>query len=78
MPIFKMITRTQQAEKIRQKKRERVKEEQIKNVPPAPPQEHENPASLKAKLDELADEIDDLLEENAEQFVTNYVQRGGE
>jgi len=24
------------------------------------------------------DEIDDVLEENAEEFVKNYVQRGGE
>ena len=30
------------------------------------------------KLDELLDEIDQVLEENAEEFVKNYVQRGGE
>lgn len=29
-------------------------------------------------VDELLDEIDDVLEENAEEFVRNYVQRGGE
>jgi len=29
-------------------------------------------------LDELLDEIDELLEENAEEFVKNYVQRGGQ
>lgn len=34
--------------------------------------------SLMAELDALLDEIDDVLEENAEQFVSNYVQRGGE
>lgn len=28
--------------------------------------------------DELLDEIDALLEENAEEFVRNYVQKGGE
>ena len=28
--------------------------------------------------DQLIDEIDDLLEENAEEFVASYVQRGGE
>ena len=33
---------------------------------------------LKADLDELLDEIDDVLEENAEEFVRNYVQKGGE
>lgn len=29
-------------------------------------------------LDRLLDEIDDVLEENAEEFVKGYVQRGGE
>jgi ubiquitin-like protein Pup len=28
--------------------------------------------------DELLDEIDDLLEVNAEEFVRNYVQKGGQ
>ncbi len=29
-------------------------------------------------MDSLMDEIDAVLEENAEEFVKNYVQRGGE
>ena len=29
-------------------------------------------------LDELLDEIDDALEANAEEFVRNYVQKGGQ
>lgn len=33
---------------------------------------------LKADLDELLDEIDNVLEENAEEFVRNYVQKGGQ
>ena len=33
---------------------------------------------LKADLDELLDEIDEVLEDNAEEFVRNYVQKGGE
>jgi ubiquitin-like protein Pup len=33
---------------------------------------------LKDDMDELLDEIDSVLEENAEEFVKNYVQRGGE
>ena len=33
---------------------------------------------LKEEMDELLDEIDSVLEENAEEFVKNYVQRGGE
>ena len=31
-----------------------------------------------AEIDELLDEIDGVLEQNAEEFVTGYVQRGGE
>ncbi len=30
------------------------------------------------KIDDLLEEIDTVLEENAEEFVKNYVQKGGE
>jgi ubiquitin-like protein Pup len=33
---------------------------------------------IKADLDELLDEIDEVLEDNAEEFVRNYIQKGGE
>ncbi len=33
---------------------------------------------LKEELDDLLDEIDTVLEDNAEEFVRNYVQKGGE
>lgn len=33
---------------------------------------------IKAKADEIADMIDDVLQDNAEQFIKAYVQRGGE
>lgn len=33
---------------------------------------------LKEDMDNLLDEIDSVLEENAEEFVKNYVQRGGQ
>ena len=33
---------------------------------------------LKAELDDLLDEIDDVLEQNAEDFVKSYVQKGGQ
>jgi prokaryotic ubiquitin-like protein Pup len=33
---------------------------------------------LKEELDDLLDEIDSVLEENAEDFVKSYVQKGGE
>lgn len=34
--------------------------------------------AIKAELDELLDEIDEVLEENAEDFVRNYIQKGGQ
>jgi len=33
---------------------------------------------LRAELDDLLDEIDEVLETNAEEFVRAYVQKGGE
>ena len=33
---------------------------------------------LNADVDDLLDEIDDVLEVNAEEFVAQYVQKGGE
>ena len=46
------------------------------------PVEQETPAAGEEAstddLDDLLDEIDEVLEENAEEFVRNYVQKGGE
>jgi len=33
---------------------------------------------LKAEMDDLLDEIDEVLEINAEDFVRSYVQKGGQ
>lgn len=60
--------------------------EQIKKTPTKTDEEvvEEIPATskkgeeLKAELDDLLDEIDEVLEENAEEFVRAYVQKGGE
>ena len=38
----------------------------------------ERSEKLKAELDDLLDEIDEVLESNAEDFVKSYVQKGGE
>ena len=34
--------------------------------------------ALTDRIDDILDEIDTVLEENAEEFVKNYVQKGGE
>lgn len=46
-------------------------------VPEAPPTS-ERGEKIKAELDDLMDEIDEVLEDNAEEFVRNYVQKGGQ
>ena len=33
---------------------------------------------IKAELDDLLDEIDEVLEDNAEDFVRSYIQKGGQ
>ena len=44
----------------------------------AAPATSERGEKLKAELDDLLDEIDEVLEDNAEEFVRNYVQKGGQ
>ena len=42
------------------------------------PAKSESGEKIKAELDDLLDEIDEVLETNAEEFVKSYVQKGGE
>ena len=42
------------------------------------PATSETGEKLKAELDDLLDEIDEVLESNAEEFVKSYIQKGGE
>lgn len=46
--------------------------------PDTAPASSERGAELKAEMDDLLDEIDEVLESNAEEFVKSYVQKGGE
>jgi ubiquitin-like protein Pup len=38
----------------------------------------ERGAALRKNIDDVLSDIDDILEENAEEFVKEFVQRGGE
>ena len=42
------------------------------------PARSEKGEKIKAELDDLLDEIDEVLEVNSEEFVRSYVQKGGE
>ena len=61
-----------------EQKRKGAKERPAETVEETATAPAERGERLKADLDELLDEIDEVLEDNAEEFVRNYVQKGGE
>lgn len=61
----------------REQKRRATPREQ-EEVQDASPATSETGEKLKADIDDLLDEIDEVLESNAEDFVRQYVQKGGE
>ena len=60
-------------EQIRKQTRERGAEQEQ-----APKTDAKQGEKLKADIDDLLDEIDEVLEVNAEEFVKSYVQKGGQ
>ena len=44
----------------------------------APTEHRLDTADLERELEDILDEVDAVLEENAEEFVNAYVQKGGE
>jgi ubiquitin-like protein Pup len=62
----------------RQQKTKTTPERTDTEVEEAAPATSERGEKLKADLDDLLDEIDEVLEDNAEEFVRNYVQKGGQ
>jgi ubiquitin-like protein Pup len=61
----------------REQKKRQVPSKTEEVVEEAPPKS-ETGEKIKAELDDLLDEIDEVLEVNAEEFVKSYVQKGGE
>jgi len=59
-----------------ERKQEVRREPQGKEDVKANPKVVETGKKLKEDIDKLVDEIDDVLEKNAEEFVKNYVQKG--
>lgn len=62
----------------RQQKSKQSPERESDAVEATAPPVTERGEELKAELDDLLDEIDEVLETNAEDFVKSYVQKGGE
>jgi len=61
-------------EQIKKQAPPRQETEEVEEIPAGSKRGDE----LKAELDDLLDEIDEVLEDNAEEFVKSYVQKGGE
>jgi prokaryotic ubiquitin-like protein Pup len=62
----------------RQQKSKSSTNRDVDHVDESAPPVTESGEKLKAELDDLLDEIDEVLETNAEDFVKSYVQKGGE
>ena len=56
------------------------KSEEVEEVAADAPAENvaERHEKLSEDVDALLDEIDDVLEENAEEFIRGYIQKGGQ
>jgi len=61
-------------EQIKKETPARKDAETIEEVPAT----SERGEKLKAEMDDLLDEIDEVLETNSEDFVRGYIQKGGE
>jgi len=61
-----------------ERRSESRKDPQAKEEPKANAKVVETGKKLKEDIDKLVEDIDEVLEKNAEEFVKNYVQKGGE
>lgn len=68
------VTAMAEREQIKKQAPARTGEAEVEEVPAT----SEKGEELKAELDDLLDEIDEVLEQNAEEFVRSYVQKGGQ
>ena len=63
------------AEREQKRRQAPTRTDDVVETVPAPAKQGEK---LKADTDDLLDEIDEVLEDNAEEFVRSYVQKGGQ
>ena len=63
------------AEREQKKRQAPAKSDEVVDEAPA---KSESGEKIKGELDDLLDEIDEVLESNAEDFVKSYVQKGGQ
>lgn len=63
------------AEREQKRKQSTTRTDEVVETVPAQTKQGDK---LKAELDDLLDDIDEVLEDNAEEFVRSYVQKGGQ
>ena len=61
-----------------QERKQAEKREQAKTTEAEQTETTAKGEKLKEEMDDILDEIDSVLEENAEEFIKSYVQKGGE
>lgn len=61
------------SQRVQKSKFEKRREERLEE-----PEVRKGYEDAKAEMDAMLDEIDGVLEENAEEFVKGYVQKGGQ
>lgn len=61
-------------ERIEKQKSTQVRKETVEEAPA----KKIDTEALKTEMDDILDEIDSVLEVNAEEFVRSYVQKGGQ
>lgn len=64
-----------ESEQTHRRTRRSDDEESVEEIPAA---DSAHKAELDSDVDSLLDEIDDVLEVNAEEFVRSFVQKGGQ
>ena len=64
-----------ESEQSQRKTRRSEDDQEVADVAPA---DAAHKAELDSEVDSLLDEIDDVLEVNAEEFVRSFVQKGGQ
>lgn len=65
------------AEREQKRKAAPQRDDEVSDDAP-PSSESASGEKIKAELDDLLDEIDGVLEQNAEDFVKSYIQKGGQ
>lgn len=69
---------SEKQQSINPERAHRLAEDEAVDQEQTTPENHVDADKLKKELDDIMDEIDEVLESNPAQFVSDYIQKGGE